>query len=143
MSFWKKDSSDYRRKYEMQEEQVKSLKRDIEDLVRRNDRDAGGTAHEHKLAVANLKNAHFLEMQQKEFDLKHYKDDELQKAQKAVTDMEKELAVVRAENKMLDEISDWNKDIIDVKDLVSNLINKLPEIKISNLGLTAPISHKE
>ena len=43
---------------------------------------------------------------------------------------------------MLDKMVDLNADVIDVKELVTNLINKLPEVKI-NGNLTAAGGKKE
>lgn len=91
--------------------------------------------HEHDLEVQRLKQEHELALKEKEFELKHFKDDELKKLQAEASKQDQEIAVLKKENEMLEKITDLNADIIDIKDLVSNLINKLPEIKLSNLTL--------
>ena len=89
----------------------------------------------HNMRVAELKHSHALELKEKEFELKHFKDDEVKKLQAEVTKVQQNNAVLRKENEMLGKITNLNADIIDVKDLVKNLIDKLPEIKLTNLTL--------
>ena len=91
--------------------------------------------HKHEMEVQRMKQDKELALKEKEFDLKHFKDDEIQKAKKELATMKQEVAVLKKENEMLDKITNLNADIIDIKDLVANLINKLPEVKISNLSV--------
>jgi predicted RNase H-like nuclease (RuvC/YqgF family) len=74
---------------------------------------------------------------QHEFELVHFKDDEVETLRKQNTELTKKLAVTENENKMLGKIVDVNKDIIDVKNLVNTLIEKLPTININSL-MAAP-----
>lgn len=122
---------------------------DYKDLIQRRsddqsnyNRDREYLIHTHALQIENIESEHTLALKQKEFELKHHKDEEIKAAEQKVTEIEKKVAVLEAENKMLDEISDWNKDIIDIKDLVKNLINKLPEVKINSLSVTGGGSTK-
>lgn len=90
-----------------------------------------------RLEIAELKHSHKLELAQKEFDIKHYKDDELQAAQKELGEVRQQMAVLKKENEMLDRITDVNKDVLDVKELVNKLIEKLPEVKINTLAVSS------
>lgn len=89
--------------------------------------------HEHRIKIAELENAHKLAMKEKEFELKHFKDEEVQGLKAQVNEKETKIQVLEKENEMLTKITNLNADIIDIKDLVANLIGKLPEIKFSNL----------
>jgi len=99
----------------------------------------------HSLEIINLKNDNEisikkLEAQQeialneKEFEIRHQTSDEVLKLKTQVNNKDTEIAVLKQKVEMLDKIVDINSDIIDVKQLVSDLIGKLPEIKITSLG---------
>lgn len=90
---------------------------------------------EHHLEIRSLKANHELELKAKEFELKHFKDDELKDLRGEIETLKKEAAVLRKENEMLHKITDLNADVIDVKKLVESLIGKLPEVKISSLAV--------
>ena len=91
--------------------------------------------HSHKLEVADLNNTHKLELKEKEFELKHFKDEEVKKLQAEISDSRRDNAVLKKENEMLQKITNLNADIIDIKALVANLIDKLPTINLQNLTL--------
>lgn len=92
--------------------------------------------HEHEIKIKELESTHKLELKEKEFELKHFKDDEMKKLSEEIAQVKQENAVLEKENEMLDKITNLNADIIDIKDLVTNLINKLPEIKLNNLTIS-------
>lgn len=79
---------------------------------------------------------HELTLKEKEFELKHFESEKVKELNDQKVDLEKKLAIATKEIEMLVKITDLNADIVDVKDLVKNLIEKLPEIKISNLSVT-------
>ena len=112
-----------------------------EDSSRKSDRDfekeIRDIEHKHELKLAEIESTHKLAMKEKEFELKHFKDDEMQKLKEASSNNNQEIAVLKKENEMLQKITDLNADIIDIKDLVANLIGKLPEVKISSLSVHA------
>lgn len=97
--------------------------------------------HTHKLEVAEINNSHKLELKEKEFELKHFKDEEVKKLLSELSDSKQNNAVLKKENEMLQKITDLNADIIDIKELVANLIDKLPTINLQNLTLNG--SNKE
>lgn len=89
--------------------------------------------HKHEMEIQRMKQDKELALKEKEFELKHFKDDEIQKAKEEISELRQKVAVLTKENEMLGKITNLNADIIDIKDLVANLIGKLPEIKLSNL----------
>ena len=91
--------------------------------------------HKQQLALAEMESNHKLALKEKEFELKHFKDDETKKLSDELAEAKKNIAVLEKENEMLGKITNLNADIIDIKDLVVNLINKLPEIKLNNLTI--------
>lgn len=90
---------------------------------------------EHELEVKELKAEHALELKEKDFELRHLKDEQVQKLEKELHEKEIKIAELEKENKMLDRIVDLNGDIIDVKNLVSKLIDKLPQIDLQSLTI--------
>lgn len=100
----------------------------------------------HKLEIAELEKEYELDLKEKEkeyeldlkereFKLKHFKDEQLTEMQNKTNDLEKEMAVLKKENEMLDKIVDLNADIVDIKSLVSNLIGKLPTMDLKSLTI--------
>src|SRR4051812_26432885 len=94
----------------------------IRDIQATHERNIENLEHRHKIEMEKMTSKHLLEMEQKNFDVLHSKDEELKAVHDKVTAAEKRVAVLEYENKMLNEITDMNKDIIDIKDLVKNLI---------------------
>lgn len=80
-----------------------------------------------------VRHAHALEIKQKDFDMKHFKDTELKKSLDEKVALGQKVAVLEAQNKMLNKITDLNGDVLDVKKLVSDLIGKLPTINLKSL----------
>lgn len=93
--------------------------------------------HNHKLELAEVRASQNLALKEKEFELKHFRDEEISQLNSKIVILEKEKAVLENKVEMLDRIVNVNAAIIDVKKLVENLINKLPEIKISNLSVSS------
>jgi hypothetical protein len=91
--------------------------------------------HEYELKIKEIEKDKELALKEKEFELKHFKDEEIKKIQEELTEQKKSNVILKKENEMLEKITDLNADIIDVKKLVETLINKLPEIKLSNLSI--------
>lgn len=89
--------------------------------------------HDNEIKVSKLESEHEIALKEKEFDLKHFKDEDVQKSQAEATDLKQKNAVLENENKMLREITNLNADIIDIKDLVASLIKKLPNIDLKSI----------
>ena len=91
--------------------------------------------HAHALEIKELESNHKLALKEKEFELRHFKDDEVKKLQLDASSKASEIAVLKKENEMLAKITNLNADIIDIKDLVNKLVDKLPSINLSSLTL--------
>ena len=89
----------------------------------------------HRLDLLELKKNQEYALKEKEFELKHFKDDEIVKLRDEISKEKQDNAVLKKENQMLEKITDLNADIIDIKSLVNNLIEKLPTINLSSLTL--------
>lgn len=106
------------------ESTIKENRNRVEDLERQNKKD-----------LEDAQQTHDLEMKAKQFELDHMETEELKKMKTKVTVAESRLAVVEKENEMLKQVVDINADIIDIKDLVSSLIKKLPSIDLKTLTI--------
>lgn len=80
---------------------------------------------------------HEIDMREKEFQLKHASDARVMEAEKNVHKMEIEMAQLKNENKMLREIVDINGDLVDIKQLVNKLIEKLPTVDLKNITVNS------
>jgi len=113
---WAARSEDERARYEAETRRIGSLG-DIE----RNEH-----ASEHRIALG-----------EKEFEIKHIADERVRSADDARTKTESSLAVANRENEMLHRIVDDRADVLEIKDLVKDLLAKIPEIKIDTLAVQA------
>lgn len=91
--------------------------------------------HEFEIKLKEVESDHKLELKEKEFELRHFKDDEVKSLNKDVSDKSQEIAVLKKENEMLGKITNLNADIIDIKDLVNKLVDKLPTINLSSISV--------
>lgn len=83
-----------------------------------------------KLIAENL-----IKVQQKEFELTHIADERVKKADDDRVAAETDLKVAQKENEMLHKIVDDRADVLEIKDLVNKLLDKVPEIKIDTLSV--------
>lgn len=117
------------------EEELQSEVDKLRELTADRNRARRDIDKDHELKIVELESEHSLALREKAFELKHLKDEEVKKAKDEVTEMTKKLAVLTKENEMLKSITDVNADIIDVKDLVSKLVEKLPTIDLKSLTI--------
>ena len=115
------------------EDRIEELEEELEesqDEVKELRRDLKIAQKDHDIELVREQKKH-------EFELEHFKDEEIETVRKQNTELTKKLAVTENENKMLGKIVDVNKDIVDVKKLVETLIEKLPTVNISSI-MAAP-----
>lgn len=113
--------------------QIKDLKDDIQDY-RKSIREM---ELNQELEVKEIKHAHSLELLTKQFEIEHKTDGDKDTLNKKVQELEKTLGIVTKEKEMLEKIVDISADIIDIKELVKTLIQKIPTIDIKSLNVTS------
>lgn len=114
---------------EQLQDEIVNLKRDaikVEDLKATHNREVADIEHKHKL-----------EKEQLEFNMKNHKDKELLEKDAKITTLESENAVLTKSIEMMKEMVDINADIVDVKDIINKLIEKLPQLNITSLAVTS------
>lgn len=139
-------------KVEDLEAQIKSMNQASEERARRVRMEKEDTQREHEQEVQDLKRnatdqlneleqTHKLALKQQEFDMKNYKDGELQKAREELAAAELKFAVaelkfavVESENKGLRKLVEFGSEFFDVKEMISGIIAKLPTVNINALG---------
>ena len=89
----------------------------------------------HEIEQNKLIADQLIQIQEKEFEIKHTADERVKTADEARTLAETKLAVSEKENEMLHKIVDDRADVLEIKDLVRDLLNKIPEIKIDTLSV--------
>jgi hypothetical protein len=124
-----------REHYKIVENLKKSNESRLEEIEQDNFLRTKATKFEHDTEMSKLKNQQELALKQKEFELKHFKDEELKKLTKELIETKQNVAVLTKENEMLVKITDLNADVIDVKELVGSLIKKLPEVNINTISV--------
>ncbi len=110
-------------------------KSDFDAMYRDHQIEIKAIEQEHEFEISELRQDHKLELKQKEYDITHFKDDELKKEREETIKLRGELAVAKKENEMLDRLVNVNADIVDVKDLIGKLIGKLPEVNLKELTI--------
>ena len=85
----------------------------------------------------DLKAEHKRELKNKQQEINHYESDKIQELKDDKHRMEKKIAKLETENEKLNDVIDLEVDIIDVKDLVNKLIEKLPQVDISNMNVNS------
>lgn len=73
-----------------------------------------------------------LEKQHK-FEIEHFESDKVMELEGLLNKADSKISVLEKEKEMLTKITDLNGDIIDIKDLVAKLIEKLPSIDLKSL----------
>lgn len=106
---------------------------DLHETISRLNEQIKRIQHDNSLEQERLQQKHSFELQQKQFEITHFKDNKITSLIEELTKLKEKNAVLTKENEMLSKITDLNADIIDIKDLVNTLVSKLPEIKISSL----------
>lgn len=114
-------------------DEARRVRLEKEDTERKNNQEQEDKEREHSAKIAELEQSHKLALEEKEFEMKHFKEEELQKARDAQAAAELKCAIVESENKGLRELVKVSADIIDIKTLVKDVIGKLPTINLTSL----------
>lgn len=109
----------------------------VESLLENSQTNLKEERHGRELDIRRLMQEKKLALDEKDSEIKHFKDDEIKKVKEELEVISKENAVLKKEIEMLTKITDLNADVIDVKGLVKDLINKLPSINISGLSVNS------
>lgn len=86
-----------------------------------------------------------LELEQERLELKYSPNSELQKLIEKNHELEVKLGKANASIDLLEKAVDVSGEVLDVKNLVGELIAKIPSVDINNLTLhsTAEVTHKK
>ena len=93
--------------------------------------------NKYQTQIEDMKASHKREMEEKDLEIKYSKDKELLEAREILHEAQKKVAELSAENKMLEKL------IVDVKELVKDLIGKLPEVNLQNLNVSTTCRMEE
>lgn len=114
---------------------VEKFQQEKSDLIRQNANDIKQLKIDNEIYNREQSANHARALKEKEFEINHFKDERIQKLEKELRGAAQTIAVLTKEKEMLEKITDLNSDVIDIKGLVKNLIDKLPEVKISSLSV--------
>jgi hypothetical protein len=95
----------------------------------------------HEMNVKEIRKDHELELKGLRFDMERATEQATADLGKEVTDLKEKLAVAENTIEMMDELTDLQTGMLDVKEVVNSLIKKLPNIDIKSI--TAGSSSKE
>ena len=90
---------------------------------------------DNRIAMKEMEKDYELKLKEKEFEIRHHKDEEIKQLDNEIVILKRTNAEQIVKIKMLDKIVDLNADIIDVKNLVIKLIDKLPQIDLKSLTI--------
>jgi len=95
-----------------------------------------GIRREYDDDFAEQKAIHLRRIEQLEWELENATTRKIKELENRLRKLEMEKAKTDVELRMTRELLDINADVVDVKDLVEKLINKLPDIDLRNLSVT-------
>jgi len=120
---------------------VEEMRRNIRDEVvsaNREERELMCRRHENELE--DLKSDHAREIKDLKFKMERATETETAELKKQVTQLEQKLAVTENTIEMMDELTDLQTGMIDVKEVVNQLIKKLPSVDIKSITAGASSS---
>lgn len=97
---------------------------------------------DHSIDIRKLEAEHELELKKKDFELAHQVDNRVKKLEEEKVTLSTQLAVANKQIEMMKSIVDLSADMVDVKDIMSKIIAKLPEINLSSIS-TSNITAKK
>lgn len=130
-------------KYQHYVDQIDSLEEEIEHDEKDHAQEIKDKDQTHQFEIKGLKKEHELALKQKDYDLEHHKDGEIKAMEEKVVEAEKKQAVLEVENKMLEKIVNVDADLIDIKDIINKLIDKMPEVNLSSISVNVPAETKK
>ncbi len=83
--------------------------------------------------IKNLKTDHEIELKKKQAELDLFESVKIKSLETEVTDLKTKLAVAETKLEFMSKITDVNADVLDVKDLVNKLIEKMPTVNINSI----------
>lgn len=114
-----------------------SYQRALENFVHEKTIEEGRIIHNHRIDIEKKE----LEIQklkdQHAFELSHFESKKVKELEQKNIDLEKKLAVKTQEIESIKAVIDINGDIVDVKDLIGKIINKLPEINLKGITVNS------
>ncbi len=110
-----------------------NYKTKLSDADRLKEQEIKAIRFEHDLVVKGLKADHELALKTKQFEIDHNDSEALKTSKKELTDALTKLAVAESKLELMSKVTDVNADVLDVKDLVTKLIDKMPNINIDGI----------
>lgn len=98
-----------------------------------------------ELELKSLKADHEIEMRKKQAEIDLFESTKIKSVTDENTELKTKLAVAETKLEFMSKITDVNADVLDVKDLVNKLVDKMPTVNINSIiaGLTSSAEKKE
>lgn len=95
--------------------------------------------------IKALKVDHELELKKKQVEIDLFESTKIKAVTDENTELKTKLAVAETKLEFMSKITDVNADVLDVKDLVNKLVDKMPTVNINSIiaGLTSTVEKKE
>lgn len=91
--------------------------------------------HEHKMETESLEKEHELAVKDFTFKIDHLESETIKSLRKELTEANSKIKVFEKEVEMMKSIVDLNADIVDVKDIINQLIDKLPTVNLDTINV--------
>lgn len=88
---------------------------------------------DHAMEMKEVKKDHELEIKALKFDMERATEQTTADLNKEVVELKQKLAVAENTIEMMDELTDLQTGMLDVKEVVNSLIKKLPNIDIKSI----------
>ncbi len=93
----------------------------------------GEATHDKEQDIKAIRLDHELALKKKQFEIDHLESDQLSLLRAELVSLQKEIAVANTKLELMAKVTDVNADVLDVKDLVTKLIEKMPTININSI----------
>lgn len=105
----------------------------LSDANRLKDQEIKTIKHDHDLEIKSLKAGHEIALKTKQFEIDHHESEALKTTKDELVVANTKLAVAETKLEIMSKVTDVNADVLDVKDLVTKLIDKMPNINIDGI----------
>lgn len=109
----------------------------LKDAQREHEHEMKALRSEHQIAMNEREAAHELTCRDLENKLKHKTSDEVEALKRETVRLSEKVAVQAKELEMFNRIIKTDKNVLDVKNIVSELMKKLPNVDLKNFNVTA------
>lgn len=127
------NNAELKSRVENLEDRLKDARSHAQDLEQQYNLELKRMHADYERKFADVEANHAREVAALKYDIEHAEADTIEELEEENRELTEANSVLQKENEMLERITNLNGDVIDIKKLVTQLIDKLPEVKLNSL----------